>query len=160
MYPIIETQKTRIKMLQKCLGIDNETYREMLFAGYGVNSCTALTRRQAKELIDAWEKQGKELGVWTKTKKSFNKNRYHDRPEIEGMASNAQLRKLEAMWKDVSRIKDDEQARRAAFNTFLSNHFGVDDIIWVESNMAGKIITTLEKMKAQKVQKEDKCQQQ
>ena len=32
-------------------GIDDETYRHMLSEGYGVDTCKALTRRQASELL-------------------------------------------------------------------------------------------------------------
>lgn len=151
---VTNDQIKKIKTLQGRLGIDDDTYREILFNNYNVNTCKKLNRKQAKEILDAWSKDAEKQGNWTNHKKSFQKHKYDNLGYRKGMASPKQLRMIEAIWKDVSYVQD-EKARLEALDTFLSKHFGVDNIIWIESGMIQKIKHTLEKMKAQKAQKEE-----
>ena len=51
MAEITNAQKKCIKMAQRRLGMDDEDYRAMLDAQFGVRSCTRLSRRQAHRLI-------------------------------------------------------------------------------------------------------------
>ncbi len=50
--PAARNQKTRIAILRKELGIDDETYRKRLQSLYGVTSATELTTDQAADLIE------------------------------------------------------------------------------------------------------------
>jgi len=47
-----------IKIGQKQLGIDDDTYREMLSSRYGVTSCTKLSKAQATSLITSFVQRG------------------------------------------------------------------------------------------------------
>ena len=49
--PITASQVRSIKIAQRRLGIEEAEYRELLDTRYGVDSCTALTRRQASDLL-------------------------------------------------------------------------------------------------------------
>jgi hypothetical protein len=147
-------QKAMIHQLSGKLNLDKELYREILQDRYKVNSSKDLTYRQASDFISYLKKQALDAGVWER-KKSFQKHKYSNLGHREGMASPKQLRMIEALWKEVSYVQD-ETARLEALNTFLSKHFGVDKLIWVESNMVGKVKRTLEQMKVQKAQKEEK----
>ena len=151
---ITNEQKKTIHTLKNALSMDDETYRETLWLGYKVESSVKLTRRQARELIDTLKKSAVQAGRW-QNNRSFRKYKYDNLGYRDGMASPRQLRMIEALWKDVSFVQD-EQARLEALEVFLSNHFGVDKIIWIEATMVGKIKKTLEQMKAQKAQKEEK----
>lgn len=50
--PIARNQKTRIALLRRELGIDDDAYRKRLQSLYGVRSSTELTQAQAADLIE------------------------------------------------------------------------------------------------------------
>lgn len=157
MLPISDEQKKMIHTLKSRLGLDEELYRETLFNSFNVDSSKKLSREQARRLIISLKESAVQAKVW-KNNRSMNKYKYDNLGKRDGMATPRQLRMLESIWKDVSYQKT-EQSRLEAFNQFLSNRFGVDDIKWVESNMVSKIVNTLKAMKAQQAQKESQCLQ-
>ena len=59
------------------------------------------------------------------------------------------MRKIEAMWKDVSYMTTDED-REAAFRKFIEKRFHVSDIRFITQEMVHKIIKTLQAMKSYK----------
>lgn len=148
MLPISGEQKKMIHTIKAQLGMDEETYKEILWSAYKVDSSTRLSRQEARELIDMLKKSAVQAGVWTNNR-GFKKYKYDNLGKREGMASPKQLRMIESMWQDVSFVKE-EKARLEALDTFLSNHFGVDKLIWVESEMVSKIVNTLKTMRTQK----------
>lgn len=56
--PIHPKQIQIIKLAQKELGLDDDTYRDLLEEMFGVRSCTALNLDQANELIDELQRKG------------------------------------------------------------------------------------------------------
>lgn len=56
--PITRGQIQVIKIAQKQVGIDDDTYRAMLMANFRVSSCTQLTKAQATKLIERLEALG------------------------------------------------------------------------------------------------------
>ncbi|MBE0598328.1 MAG: regulatory protein GemA [Desulfuromonadales bacterium] len=56
--PIAAKQIQIVKLAQKELGLDDDTYRELLEEMFGVRSCTELSVDQANELIDELQKKG------------------------------------------------------------------------------------------------------
>lgn len=135
---------------RKLIGLPDEVYREILWEKYKVESSTKLSFQQARELLNTLRDKAKEMGVFSPKKQySFQKYKYDNLGDREGFASPKQLRKIEAIWKDVSYQKTDT-AREDALNSFLDSHFGVSNIKWIEQDMVSKIIRTLERMKEQK----------
>jgi phage gp16-like protein len=137
-----------VHVLKGALKMDDETYRAML-AGYnGAASSKDLTFEQAKDLIDRMEVNAVNAGLWEK-KPGQTHSAMINRP---GYATWQQIKKIYALWNSVSR-QPDAASRKKALNTFLSNHFGISFVDWLPSEMVGKVIRTLEAMRAQEQKK-------
>jgi phage gp16-like protein len=129
-------QIARIKILQKERAMDDEDYREFLLSRFGVRSAKDLSQKQAFVAIEA---MGGE-------KQSHYKKRFENDPgNRDNFASPAQLRKIEAMWAEVS-YTEDEQKRREALDKFLYRRFKC----WMRSmpqSKVGPVIKTLTTMR-------------
>lgn len=136
-------QVKRIHALANLMGVSDEDYRARLDAEFGVRTCKGLTRTQAARFIRNMEALAKGMGLDTGVRR---RREWKRRP---GMATPAQLRKIEAMWADVSRQRTAGEKRKA-LGAFLERRFGVSDLRFVTHEMPGKIIHTLEAMKRQK----------
>ena len=113
-----------------------------------MSTCKKLSSTQAGELKRDLELLARGMGYDERTQadKRTRRREWARRP---GMATPAQLRKIEAMWADVSRQRT-AGAKRKALGAFLEKRFGVSDLGFVTHEMPGKIIHTLETMKRQK----------
>ncbi len=143
--PIEPGQVKRIHALVNRMGISDEDYRARMDGDFGVRTCKKLTRSQAARFIRDMEATAKGVGIDTGGRR---RRKYVRRP---GMATPKQLRKIEAMWADVSRAPT-AAGRRKALGAFLEKRFGVSDITFVTHEMPSKIIHTLEAMQKQKRQ--------
>ena len=144
MEPIKPWQIKRIHALLNRVGVADEDYRARLDEEFGVRTCKKLTRDQAGRFIRNMEAVAKGMGIDVGGRR--RRREWKRRP---GMATPAQLRKIEAMWADVSRQKTPAELRKA-LGVFLEKRFGVSDLAFVTHEMPGKIIHTLEAMKKQK----------
>ena len=142
--PIKPWQITWIHVLLNRIGVSDEDYRARLDEEFGVRTCKKLTRDQAGRFIRNMEAIAKGMGIDTGSRR--RRREWSRRP---GMATPAQLRKIEAMWADVSWQRTAGE-RRKALGAFLEKRFGVSDLAFVTHEMPGKIIHTLEAMKQQK----------
>ena len=107
--------------------LSDEIYRDIL-ARYGAETSKTLSQYAATELI-------KELT------RHANQHR-----KLEEATPN-QKRLLLALWYQVSRAETQE-AKRAAFDTFLKNRFKIQNLERVKRNQVEKIVTTLKAMGA------------
>ena len=124
-------------MLQKNAGVSDENYRALL-EGYGVTSCRDMNQKDALQLIAF-------LGNLVPSKEDdFRK--YDDLGYREDFATPAQLRMLEALWKDVSFCKISQQ-RHAAWREFLWNRFKIISVENISQDDVGPIKYTLESMR-------------
>jgi len=73
------------------------------------------------------------------------KERYEELGRREGMATPAQLRMIEAMWMDVSRMPN-HTAKERALQGFLKRITGVDDLRFLESWMVQKVVRAITAM--------------
>ena len=137
-------QVKRIHVLLNLIGVSDQDYRARLDEEFGVRTCKKLTRAEAGRFIRSMEAIAKGMGIDTGRRR--RRREWKRRP---GMATPAQLRKIEAMWADVSRQKTPGEKRKA-LGAFLEKRFGVSDLAFVTHEMPGKIIHTLEVMKKQK----------
>ena len=149
MRPIKPWQIKRIHVLTNRIGVSDEDYRARLQEDYGVSTCKKLSSVQAGQLIRNLEAVAKGMGVDIGGRREWGRRREWARRR--GMATPAQLRKIEAMWADVSRQRTAGE-RRKALRAFLEKRFGVSDLAFVTHEMPSKIIHTLEAMKKQKQQ--------
>ena len=130
-------QIKKIHTLKTILGLDDDLYRDMLMS-FGVLSSKNLTQGEAKVLIEILEDKVNELKIMPKKKFDELDNR-------ENMATPLQLRKLEALWADISGKKDKKKTLRE----FLNKHFHVDDLRFLTKKRASQIIAVFEKIKVQ-----------
>lgn len=132
----------KIHTLKSVLGLSEEEYRLTLFHNFRVDSSKRLSHDQQEELIRELESEAVQKGVWQKFE---GKSRFESLGQRSGMASPAQLRKIEALWKDASDIKD-HKFRAKALRTFLCGHFKVSDLRFLEEDKVKKVINALNHM--------------
>jgi hypothetical protein len=77
------------------------------------------------------------------------KTRFSDLGYRDGMATPAQLRMIEAIWIDVSRMPN-YAAKQKALKGFLRRITGVEELRFVEGWMVRKIITAIQHMKQER----------
>ena len=66
------------------------------------------------------------------------------------MATPLQLRKLEATWNEIQRLKTN--GRKTSLKSYLKNHFKVDNLKFLSKTRPGKIISVLERILAKKLE--------
>lgn len=140
-------QIKKIHALKNALKLTEEEYRSTLAVNFNVASSKLLTAEQADSLITALEADAIRQDVWTKFE---GKKRFENLGDRPGMASPAQLRKIEALWKDYTIDIKDPKKRAKALRTFLDRHFKVSDLRFLDTIMTRKVIHTLNHMVARK----------
>lgn len=136
-------QIKKIHALLHAMRVDDATYRAILFSSFRVDSSKELNYFQAESLIQDLEAKAISAGVWEKRTASKKFEEWGRRRG--GMASPPQLRKIEAMWEDVSRAETLED-RKKALRSFLTRVAKVSDLRFLDSEGAGKVINALTAM--------------
>lgn len=134
-------QLAKIHILKQEQQLDDDQYRDFLESRFGVRSSRDLTEKQAFAAIEALGGESQE-----RYKGRFEK----DPGRRDGFATPKQLRKIEAMWEEIS-YTEDEQRRRDALDKFLYRRFK-SWLRTVPQEKVGPIIKTLEAMRAKKRQ--------
>lgn len=150
---IIPGQIKKIKALQRALNLDDATYRDIL-QQFGVNSASFLDYRQAGDLINLLEEKAVAAGVWEKRPLNLKYQEYEGRPEY--MAAPSKLRKIEALWKEVS-YHTHAEARQQALYNFLNNKVNKGLLTALTDKEANKVIAILNRMKITKNQERRKA---
>ncbi len=136
-------QIKKIHTLKSKLKMSDDDYR-LLLSDYWVDSSKKLTHDEAKDLIKRLEKTATEKGVWSRYS-NRGKMRYaycNDRP---GYATGAQLRMIEAMWRDVSTTHNVEHRQRA-LRKFIFRIVGVTEMEAIESHQVQKLVNAMRHM--------------
>jgi len=136
-------QRQNLGYFRRLLAIEDDLYQDIL-SEYGVKSSKDLSMEQIKELILRFRRNAEIAGLYN-TKSNIYKQKYNDLAERKGMATPAQLRKIEAMWQGVSRLKN-EQDRQKALQTMIKKITGKDNIRFLTAIDVRKIIKTFENM--------------
>lgn len=138
----------RIHILKKEAHLTEDQYR-LLLAGRGVESSKEFTDKQAynfcqflEDYIGRNSGKGKDVPGWGKNKYEYLRGRTGDFAEPQ------QLRKIEAIWRDVARNKSD-----AALLKFIENKTGMQNIEWLKKNHVEPLLLALQDMKAKMIQK-------
>lgn len=149
----IRAQIAKIHIAKKQLGIDEEDYRNHL-RDFGVEHANDLSYEQANAFIGMYMSGGFNGKVKVRTEKEnksieqygFGKRKY-DELDDRGtpFAAASKLRKIEGLWREVSRTKTDE-----SLQIFIKNRTGVDHITFLHNKHAKIILTALESMKEKK----------
>lgn len=140
-------QRKMIGCLRAKLGLDEDVYREML-SEYHAQSSKDLTNAAAEIFLRRLKQNAITAGVWKPTKRyGFQKYKYNNETQVRGMATPAQKRKIEAMWKAVSRQETDE-ARAEALKAMIKRITGKDHMKFMTSKDVSAMIFALKTMGA------------
>lgn len=135
-YDIKKEEFRRLHALAHILGMDDEAYRDMLMDRYGVRSSKELHSATRKALIRDLTSQ-----VSIKTK------RFTDFKDRQDKASPAQLRAVEAMWNQVTRMEIAADKRKA-LDSFVHRLTGVRLLRWCSKKDIRVIIKAIQAMGA------------
>jgi len=133
-------QIKKIHSLTGALSIDDDVYRTMLLNRFKVDTCKALSSHSAGAFIEELESMALASGVWKK--QPGKAQRHNNLQGRTGMASPAQLRKIEAMWAENSRVADSE-GRKKALRSFIERIAKVSDLRFLNSEGAVQVLTAL-----------------
>lgn len=139
-YSITKYQIRKIHTLKNLLGIDEETYREML-RSFDVSSSKNLTYTEAKILLEILEDNAEKANLWIK--KGL---KYDDPTRAPFMASGAQRRMIEGLWRELSYEDTDEFAKQS-LRAFLRNKFNIEDTAFLTKKKGIKAIQAIIRMK-------------
>lgn len=129
--------------LRRTLGCTDDEYRGMLLDGFNVESSKLLTDDQARNFI---LKLRDRLGYAPSG--AHGPRKFEHLAGRPGQATPAQLRMLEAMWKDVSKVRSVKD-REEAMVALLKNRFGISGgLAWLERKDVQKVVKLLRVMKA------------
>jgi phage gp16-like protein len=124
----------KIHIAKRDLGLDEETYREVLNSECGVRSAKFLDNTQAVKLIRYFIDKG-----WVPKSKP---KKFDDQKGDIYSATPAQKRKIEVLWHDLYRGNSETKHLRQ----FLFNHFKVSDIRFLDKDKAYQAIEALKAM--------------
>jgi hypothetical protein len=144
---ITKAQTRKIHALKNALKMPDETYRKLLFEHfYPATSSKQLTVEQADRFISRLEETATAVGAWTKFE---GKMTYEKLSGRAGMASPAQLRLIESLWKEVSMTRRKED-RKKAMRAWLMRAFKVSDVRFLDNETVKKVIHALLAMRERK----------
>ncbi len=134
------SQIRKIHTLKNVLGLDDDLYLEMLMS-FDVQTSKNLTYTEAIILIDILEDKAVELDKWQKKPK-----KYEDLYRTDKMATQAQLRMIEGLWREICYFDNDKFAT-TSLRKFLRTKFKIDDVMFLTKNKASKVIQAISGMK-------------
>lgn len=135
-------QRQLIGYFRKLLGIDSDTYYEII-SNFGVESSKELTYSDAEQLLQDLKKQAVNMGKFELQKSNYEK--YNTLSGRFGMGTPKQLRKINVMWKQVSR-QPTEELKEKALNVFLKRITGKERMNFLTQSDVSKVIKAIEKM--------------
>jgi len=136
-------QIKKIHVLKNILHLDDDLYLDMLMS-FGVQSSKGLTTTEAGIFLEILEEKAVLTTKWEIRNKKYEELSSRD----ADMATPAQLRMIEAVWRDVCYIDTYEFARQS-LRKFIQNKFKIDDIKFLTKKKAVKVIRAITAMKQQ-----------
>ena len=130
--PLAKRQIQIIHVAKSKLALDEDTYRDILFAHAGVRSSKALDYAGFKAVMKHFEGCG--------FKSSFQHAGTKGRKQRPGMATEKQIRKIYAMWWSLGGSYYKQGKERTALRSFLKKRFGVDHENFLDFKNAHKVI--------------------
>lgn len=137
---ISATQIKKIHTLKNVIGLEDDLYLDMLMS-FGVQTSKNLTYAEAAIFIEILEEKAIALNRWVKRVK-----KYADIKRDTKMATPAQLRMIEGMWRDICYFDNDKFAKKS-LRKFLKTKFKTDDIIFLSKSKAIKVIQAIKGIK-------------
>ncbi len=137
---ITKLQIKKIHTLKNVLKMDDDAYNDMLF-DFGVETSKDLPFAAAQILIEILEAKAIEMNCW-----KVKPTKYIDLKRDEKMASPAQLRMLEGVWRDICYFDTDKFAKES-LRIFLHKNFHTDDLMFLTKKKASKAIQAIIQIK-------------
>ncbi|MBK7106856.1 MAG: DUF1018 domain-containing protein [Ignavibacteriae bacterium] len=150
---IAKNQLAKIHIAKKELKLNDDNYR-ILLSNFNVISSKDLSFNDAEQLLKifiqlGWKPKEKEL---KKEKDLENKTKYDElNPRPFGFASPGQLRKIEAMYHDLSKSNSNE-----GLNKLIKRIVKIDHITWLKKKDVPKILKCLDEIKLSQKTKREK----
>lgn len=119
----------KIKIASKSLALEDDSYRALLMRVTGKDSCAAMTASQ----LDAVLEEFKGLGFKAKKKRAGARKQ----------ADSAQAAKIRALWIMLYQMGATIDSSEHALSLFAKRSCGVEDLQWIDSGHADKIIRAL-----------------
>ena len=132
------SQIRKIHTLKSIVGLDDDLYRDMLMS-FGVQTSKDLTYAEAVIFLEILEEKAVVLNRWKKLPK-----KYSDLNRSDNMATDAQLRMIEGMWREICYFDNDYFATKS-LRKFLKSKFKVDDVMFLTKAKAIKVIQAIKK---------------
>ncbi|HIZ28870.1 MAG TPA: regulatory protein GemA [Candidatus Adamsella sp.] len=133
-------QIKKIHTLKNILSIDDDLYREMLLT-FNVNTSKKLDFTNASKFIEILEEKAIAINKWTRQQK-----KYAGLNRSDNMASDAQLRMIESLWRELSYYNNDKFAKKS-LRKFLKLRFKINDVMFLTRIKANKVIHGIIAMK-------------
>lgn len=134
-------QIKKIHTLKNVLHLDDDLYIDMLMS-FGVQSSKGLTNTEAGIFLEILEEKAVAINKWEVRTKKYEELNSRD----EDMATPAQLRMIEAIWREVCYIDSPEFAKQS-LRKFIQNKFKIADIKFLTKKKAVKVIRAISAMK-------------
>ena len=129
-------QIKKIHALKSVVGLDDDLYRDMLMS-FDVQTSKDLTFTEAKILVEILEEKAIAMNKWVK-----QPPKYSDLTRTDKMATQAQLRMIESMWREICYYDTDDYAKKS-LRKFLRSKFRTDDIMFLTKAKATKVIQAI-----------------
>ncbi|EIW2892674.1 regulatory protein GemA [Salmonella enterica] len=126
---------------KKELGLDTDTYRQMLLSATGVNSAGAMNMAQLAKTLAAMK--GKGFVVKPSSKARTTRQ----------LADYPQARKLRALWLEMYAQGIVRDSSEAALRRWVKRETGVDGLQWLEADKASAAIEKLKKWQERELKK-------
>lgn len=139
-YSITKFQIRKIHTLKNLLGIDDNTYRNML-RSFDVTTSKNLTYTEAKIILEILEDNAIKANLWIK-----RPLKYDDPSRTSYMANGAQRRMIEGLWRELS-YEDTDKFAKQSLRTFLRKKFNIEDTAFLTKEKGIKAIQAITRMK-------------
>ncbi|EJM3831530.1 regulatory protein GemA [Salmonella enterica] len=122
-----------IHVAKNKLGIDTDTYRQMLLSITGVTSTSTMNPGQLTKVLNAMKNRGFQVKPATKSHSSHP------------LVDTPQVKKLRALWLEMYHQGKIRDSSEAALQAWVKRETGVDKLQWLEPGMASLCIEKLKK---------------
>lgn len=139
-YSITKFQIRKIHTLKNLLGIDDNTYRNML-RSFDVTTSKNLTYTEAKIILEILEDNAIKANLWIK-----RPLKYDVPSRTSYMANGAQRRMIEGLWRELS-YEDTDKFAKQSLRTFLRKKFNIEDTAFLTKEKGIKAIQAITRMK-------------
>ncbi|EMW9315002.1 regulatory protein GemA [Salmonella enterica] len=126
---------------KKELGLDTDTYRQMLLSATGVNSAGAMNMAQLTKTLAAMKAKGFVVKPASKARTTRQ------------LADYPQAKKLRALWLEMYAQSFVRDSSEEALRRWVKRETGVDGLQWLETDKASEAIEKLKKWQERELEK-------